>query len=791
MKWLRRILIGLGVLVLILVLVSVWMIRRPWPKVKGTETVAGLSAPVRIVRDEWGVPYIYADNETDLLFAQGYVHAQDRLWQMEFTRRIGNGTLSEILGELTLDIDKFMRTVGLRRVAAQDWEVLDAESRTLLEAYAAGVNAYMENNALPIEYTILSAEVVPWEPLDTLTIGKLMGWQLSGDYGLDMLRAQTVAKLGADQAVDIFAFAPEGVVVPSEVNNYQELELAQTLAPFSTLLNRPNLFAGSNSWVVSGEHTATGLPLLADDTHLGLGMPSIWYMNGLQGGQFNSIGFTLAGVPLVIAGHNHQIAWGPTNLSTDLQELFIERLDDPENPTQYEYMGEWRDLEIIEEIIIVNGSDPITLAVWKTHHGPIINEVEGWSELQPVALQWTDLEGSRLFHALVQMNLATDWDEFRDALSYWDAPKENFVYADVAGNIGLQSVGRVPLRVPGSTGVLPVPGWTGTYEWQGYIPFEEMPFLFNPPEGYIVAANSRSIPPDNSPHLIEYYGIATFRPDKIAAVLTNSDDLTLADFQALQGDIEALSAEMILPYLLSIEPENEAQEWVLQELQDWNLQYETDSVGASLYESWQWLVQINTLGDELGEDMLFIYQLYSLAGAPQFIDLLADPNNVLFDDITTETVETRDDILRRSLEDSLAWLEENHGEDREQWQWGQLHSMTFVHSPLGQTGIPLIDGLFNSSPIPAVGSDFTVNNAWYSANNRFAMEGGASQRLLVDLSNWENTLGILTTGQSEHLFHRHREDMIPLWQNLEYIVMPSTEERENLDTNTVLVLEPQ
>lgn len=791
MKWLRRILIGLGVLILILALVLVWMVRRPWPKVTGTESVAGLTAPVEIMRDEWGVPYIYADNELDLVFAQGYVHAQDRLWQMEFTRRIGKGTLSEILGEVTLDIDKFMRTVGLRRAAAQDWEVLDAESRALLEAYASGVNAYIQNNPLPIEYTILSAEAIPWEPLDTLTIGKLMGWQLSGDYGLDMLRAQTIAKLGDDRAVNIFAFAPEGVVVPPEVNGYQELELVQSVAPFSALLNRPNLYAGSNSWVVSGEHTATRFPLLADDTHLGLGMPSIWYMNGLEGGRFQSVGFTLAGVPLVIAGHNRQIAWGPTNLSTDLQELFIERLNDTNSPTQYEYMGEWRNLEIIEETIIVKGAEPITLSVWKTHHGPIINDVEGWSDLQPVALQWTDLEGSRLFHALVQMNLATNWDEFRNALSYWDAPKENFVYADAAGNIGSQSVGKVPLRVPGSTGVLPVPGWTGTYEWQGYIPFDEMPFLFNPPEGYIVAANSRSIPPDNSPHVIEYYGIATFRPDMIVSVLEGNDNLTLEDFQALQGDVKALSAEAILPYLLHIEPENELQARAIQELQDWDLQYETDRIGPSVYESWQWLIQTNTLEDELGEDMLFVYQLYSLAGAPQFIDLLANPDDPLFDDINTEVVETRDDIIRRSLEESLAWLQENHGEDPDEWEWGQLHSMTFVHSPLGQTGIPLVDNLFNSQPIPAIGSDFTVNNAWYSASDRFEMQGGTSQRLLVDLSDWENSLGVLTTGQSEHIFHPHREDMISLWQNLEYISLFSTEERKNTPTDTLLILEPQ
>jgi len=791
MKWLRRILVGLGVLILILALVLVWMVRRPWPKVEGTESVAGLTAPVEIMRDEWGVPYIYADNELDLVFAQGYVHAQDRLWQMEFTRRIGNGTLSEILGEVTLDIDKFMRTVGLRRAAALDWDVLDAESRALLEAYANGVNAYMQNNPLPIEYTILSAEAIPWEPLDTLTIGKLMGWQLSGDYGLDMLRAQTIAKLGDDRAVNIFAFTPEGVVVPPEVNGYQELEMVQSVAPFSALLNRPNLYAGSNSWVVSGEHTATGLPLLADDTHLGLGMPSIWYMNGLEGGRFRSVGFTLAGVPLVIAGHNRQIAWGPTNLSTDLQELFIERLNDTNNPTQYEYMGEWRDLEIIEETIIVKGAEPITLSVWKTHHGPIINDVEGWSDLQPVALQWTDLEGSRLFHALVQMNLATNWDEFRHALSYWDAPKENFVYADAAGNIGSQSVGKVPLRVPGSTGVLPVPGWTGTYEWQGYIPFDEMPFLFNPPEGYIVAANSRSIPPDNSPHVIEYYGIATFRPDMIVSVLEGNDNLTLEDFQALQGDVKALSAEAILPYLLGIEPENELQARAIQELQDWDLQYETDRIGASIYESWQWLIQTNTLEDELGEDMLFVYQLYSLAGVPQFIDLLANPDAPLFDDINTEVVETRDDIIRRSLEESLTWLQENHGEDPDEWEWGQLHSMTFVHSPLGQTGISLVDNLFNSQPIPAVGSDFTVNNAWYSASDRFEMQGGTSQRLLVDLSDWENSLGVLTTGQSEHIFHPHREDMISLWQNLEYIPLFSTEERKNTPTDTLLILEPQ
>jgi penicillin amidase len=798
MKRFGKFLVSTGVVLLVLVVivaaVGFWFVRRPWPEVRGNIEVPGLTTAVEVIRDEWGVPHIYAQNEHDLFFAQGYVHAQDRLWQMEFNRRIASGTLSAVLGDATLDTDRFMRTIGLRRAAEKDWALSDGETKDALQAYADGVNAFIEShlNRLPLEFTILGTEPEPWTPVDTLAWGKVMSYFLCGNYDSELLRARLIAGLGQEAAQEIMLPYPdEGpFIVPPEALNYswlREGEFARLdAAAFGVGL--PHTDWGSNNWVVHGSRTATGLPLLADDMHLGLDMPAIWYENGLHGGDFNSVGYSFPGVPMVIVGHNEQIAWAVTNLPSDVQDLYIEKLNDQVHPTQYEFEGEWKDLEVLYETIEVKGEAPVTIRVLSTQHGPIMNPVLGsLPSAAPLALKWTALEGTYLFQAVHDINLATSWDEFRQALSYWDAPSQNFIYADVEGNIGYQSPGKIPIRAKGHQGSVPVPGWTGEYEWQGFIPFDELPSTYNPPAGFIASANNKVVN-DDYPYRLTDDWSAPYRAQRIVDLLAADDSVTIEDMRNIHAQTYSLPAEALRPYLLAVVPADESDAQALDLFETWNLLNEADSVGASVFQVWYRFLVENTFRDELGDALMDRYRAYANTHMPLLIAWMDLPDSQWFDDLNTPEIENRDDIIRESLADATDWLSANYGQDTEQWQWGRLHTKTFVHNPLGQSGIGIIESLFNSETIPARGDGFTVDAAPYSYGTSFAMTGGVSQRYIADLSDFDNSRSIHTTGQSAHLFHPHREDFVPLWQRVEYHPMVFSRAQVEANAETTLTL---
>jgi penicillin amidase len=816
MKRLARILAGIGigllVIVVILAAVGIWFVRRPWPQVKGTLAVKGLEASAEVIRDQWGVPHIYAENEHDLFFAQGYVHAQDRLWQMEFNRRIGSGTLSAALGEATLDIDRFMRTLGLRRAAARDWTLADDATRAILQAYADGVNAYIASHRdrLPLEFVLLGVDPDPWTPVDTLLWGKVMAYSLSSSYGSELLRATMIAELGVEATQQLMPPYPgEGpFIVPPEVHSYAWLSGTSPQVAAGVRLNdldgirmsgianliRPNPSRGSNDWVVHGSRTSTGMPLLADDTHLSLDMPSIWYENGLHGGRFDVVGFSFPGVPMVIIGHNSRIAWGVTNLPADVQDLYIERLNSPDQPTQVEFQGEWRDLEIVQERIEVADGEPVVLDVLITQHGPIINDVVGsLQDAEPLALRWTALDSSFLFRAVVLLDLAGNWEDFRQALSFWDVPSQNFVYADVEGNIGYQTPGKIPIRPQGKSGLsagpVPVPGWTGEYEWQGYIPFDELPSVLNPATGFVATANNKVVP-DDYPYYLAYDWSAPYRAQRITDLLAADDSVTPEDIREIHAQTYSLPGELLRPYLLAAEPEGDLQARALELVDAWDLRCEAGSSGAAIFQTWYWFLVENTLRDELGDDLMDDYQGNPDRHVPVMIELMDQADSPWFDDVGTPAVETRDDIVRRSLADAVAWLSEGYGQDPAKWEWGELHAKTFVHQPLGQSGIGILEDLFNSKTVPARGDEFTVDAAWFSYDQPFAMTGGASQRFIADLSDLDNSQTIHTTGQSGQLFHRHREDFITPWQNVEYHPSPFSREAVEAYADTVLTLTP-
>ncbi len=550
----RRVLtIALIVLLALLIVVPLggWLyLRTSLPKTSGTVNVAGLDGRVEIVRDADGVPHIFATTSDDAYFALGYVHAQDRMWQMEFNRRIGAGRLSEMLGDATLGTDKFMRTLGVYRMAQSAYEALDPSTTAIVDAYAAGVNAWLgEGHTLPVEFTILGVTPEPWQPADSLAWAKLMAYDLGGNFDTELLRVRLLQTLGPERTAQLMPDYPQsGVTIlaanelaPATADSLLELDSFMQLN-----LQLGGIDVGSNNWVVAGSRTDTGLPLLANDPHLGSRIPSIWYLVELQGGPLHVTGATFPGLPGVATGHNDSIAWGVTNLGPDVQDLYMERVN-PENLNQYEVDGAWVDMVIVEELITVKGEDePVRWAARSTRHGPLLSDVSGGTT-SPVALRWPALDATdTTITAFANAGTATNWEEFTASLRDYVAPSQNFVYADKEGNIGYYAPGRIPVRAEGHDGMTPVPGWDSQYEWQGWIPFEEMPHAYNPAEGYIVTANNKAIPADY-PYFVSNEWAPPYRAQRITDMIlemsSGGQTLSLADMATIQGDQTSLQVQ--------------------------------------------------------------------------------------------------------------------------------------------------------------------------------------------------------------------------------------------------------
>ncbi len=814
------------VLALAVILGGIWLgvSRRAYPRTRGTVQVQGLTAPVEIYRDEYGVPHIYAQTPEDLFFAQGYVHAQDRFWQMEFWRRIGAGRLSEYFGEATLGTDLYLRTMGFYRIAEQEYAHTDPETRRILDAYAAGVNAYVQDRSpaqLGLEFTLLQLQGVevtiePWTPVNTLTWAHVMSQDLGGNYESELNRVELIREVGVARMLDLNPAYREDFpfIVPDEELDLQgsgsvtsfdglayfnglDTTLVGGFDPTQALALGRGEGIGSNNWVVSGELTSTGAPLLANDPHLGIQMPSIWYEVGLHCEPetdecpYNVRGYSFAGAPGVIIGHNDRIAWGVTNVNPDVQDLYIERLN-PDNINQYLVNGEWRDMEIVrEEIAVAGQDDPHVLLVRYTRHGPIITDLEDYAEFAGVnrgadgleitalSLRWTALQENQTFRAVVMLNQAQNYDQFREALQYWDSPSQNFIYADVSGNIAYQMPGIVPIRASGD-GSLPVPGWVDDYEWVGVIPYDELPRSFNPEKGYIATANQPVVSP-NYPYLISYQPDfdAGYRAQRIVNMIESDEDgITSEDMQAIQGDNLNLFALEVIPYLEDLTFEDTAVSAARDRLLRWDGQMHMDSPEAALY-GYVWVALIQeTFGDELPDN---------LPGSGDtamaiFHNLLTEPDSLWWDDITSEVREVRDDILARAMEQGYADGVERLGSNLDRWRWGDVHTATFANQTFGESGIGLIEGIFNRGPVAASGGSGQVNNTGWSLREPFAVTGVPSMRQVIDLSDLSNSVMIHTTGQSGHPGHRHYDDLIDLWRFIEY--HPTLWERADVEAHS-------
>jgi penicillin G amidase len=793
------------ILVTILGMTGYVYLRQSLAEVAGVIKLPGLRTSVEIIRDTDAIPHIYAQNKADAFFSLGYVHAQDRLWQMEFQRRLGQGRLSEFLGEMMVPADSFLRTVGIYRSALNDWKTYPRESREIIDAYVAGINAFLGTHSgsqLPPEFTFLGVKPELWSGPDVLMWSKMLAWNLSGNFGMELLRTDIIQAVGAERARQLLPDYSEGgpdiVLDQSGVGNHQAIMTAakevRTLMGVATL-NSSGI--GSNSWVVDGTKSVTGKPILANDPHLGTSIPSIWYLAHISAQDLDVIGATIPGLPAVVIGRNQSIAWGLTNLMADAQDLFRERLDP--SGSLAEFKGQMEPMQLITETIKVKGQPDIQHLVRLTRHGPLISDAINAAEaklpdeqhltpLQPLALQWAGLDQQdTTIEALLLVNQARNWDQFLEALQLYDTPPQSFVYADMEGNIGYHAAGRIPIRRETGDGLLPKEGWSGTYEWPGWIPFDDLPHAFNPPDHLVVTANNRPVP-DSYPFYLGGDWVPPYRAQRITDLLESKVKVSLDDQVPIQGDTTSLLARELLPELLpQLNPQDADQRQALDRLTSWDGKVQGDSAAAAIFEAWYQKLPHAIIGDELGADLALHYE-ENFSFASRFLaQILKERTSVWCDDVTTPGQETCNIIMNRTFQETLAELKVRLGKDMGSWRWDKLHVVVFPHQPFHN--VALVNRFF-SRWAPTSGDESTVNVGSFSFDDRFEQHSAAVYRQVIDLSNLNESYFIQTSGQSGHFLSSHYDDYFKDWQAMRYRKMRLMKADVENNRASTLRLEP-
>jgi penicillin amidase len=769
-----------------------WISRKRLPQIEGKINLPGLISPVEVLRDRWGVPHIYAANTHDLFFAQGFVHAQDRLFQMEMNRRVARGKLSELFGELALDTDRTARTFGFNRLGSIDWMNTDGDLRDIVLAYTQGVNAYLEypGKKLPVEFTLLRHQPEAWTPEDTTAFTRVMIWQLSHAWYGEVIRAQLAEKAGEVHAAELNIQYPvdNPLTLPLgiEYNRLNNPELLRKVGgPF---LSQGK---GSNSWVVCAERSTTGTAVLCNDMHLQVTAPALWYEAHLVAPGINVTGVSLPGVPMILVGHNDKIAWGMTLAFTDCEDLFIEKFD-PQNPRRYQFGDTWEEAQVVPEAITVKGRAEAHIEnVVITHHGPVISDVIGMSE-QRVAVNSMALRPCLAFEGWLGLNRATNWDDFVEALHCIEAPQLNVSYADTEGNIGYWVTGKVPIRLKGQ-GDVPAPGWTGEYEWTGEVPFEEMPHAFNPEQGYIVTCNHKIVP-DDYPYFLGDVWMNGYRARRIADYIESKAQLSIEDHQALHVDFTCLPGKEFAAQVESLKSDDADVLLAQKLLKAWDGSLEANSTGGAVYEVARLHLTRNILEPALGKELTSRYMGQGfhplLLPTHEFyghdtvavLRLLSNPQAWWL-----EQAGGRDAVLEKSLKQAVAWLKDNLGADPAGWQWGKLHRVSFAH-PLALQK-PL-DEVFNRGPFPIGGDTDTPCQTAFFAHDPYDNKAWApSFRQVVDMGDLSRSMAIFPPGQSGILGSPHYDDLIQPWLNGEYHLQLWTRQQVESQVEGKLVLE--
>jgi len=757
-----------GVLILLLVIAGggFFLLRTSLPATAGRITVAGLHGEVTIARDADGVPTITAKDDADLAFALGYVHAQERLFQMELQRRYGAGRLAEILGERALAIDKQMRVLGLHRAAQAAFTKLSPEVQRAIEAYGAGVNAYLATRGtlLPPEFLLLRFSPEPWQPADTLVWGKLMDFQLGGNYRGELLRARLARTVSADDMKFLYPDYP----------NDAPRTLAE-LSPFYRQLSLDQLYAmlpkamgphyASNNWVVDGAHSVSGKPLLANDPHLAFNAPGQWYLARLKTPQHEIVGATAPGAPLVIVGHNEKIAWGFTTMTADIEDLFIEKLD-PADPNRYMVGDASVPLRTRQETISVRDGPPVTVAVRATRHGPVVSDTlaPGTSDDGYVlALQTTFLDDDdRSAQAIWDIDRAGDWSGFREALKNLAGPPQNIVYADTGGTIGFIGAGRIPVRKSGD-GWLPVPGWNGQYDWQGYIPFDELPQATNPPSGHFVSANNKIVP-DSYPYFISRDWDYPYRVQRIEELLAATPRQSPEASAAIQADTLSIVARQLVPLMTRIVPSGDMAREAVERLRGWDFRMDADKVEPLLFTAWLRAFARSVLFARLGDAAADYWDL-----KPEVMQavLTTRPDWCANPQKPDETCETR---LSKALDTALDGLRRAYGDEMARWQWGRAHIAHFPSAVLER--VPVLQDWLRVA-IPTPGGNDTVNRGSSDIRsdvNPYEQRFGAGLRIITDLAAPLEARMMIAPGQSGNPLSAHYAELLPRWRAFDWLI---------------------
>lgn len=801
---LSRVLVFIVAPLVVLVGGAFWHLRMSLPQRQG-EVAAGVSAAVTLQRDAFGVPRIVARSDRDAFYAMGFVHAQDRLWQLEVQRRIAAGRLSEIFGKDSIPQDVWFRTLGLRESAHSAWSTLSPQAQASLQAYADGINGWLATKpVLPPEFAVFGIRPEPWTVFDSLAWAKMFALDLGGNFQREIDRLMVARNTNARTLQALFPQYHAGaapLVAQVDAKALEPLgELAQFQKTLESRLQIGGRFVGSNAWVVSGKLSANGAALLANDPHLALQIPSLWYMASIKGDSLDVAGATLVGLPVVVFGRNQAIAWGGTNLMADVQDLYLEQTR-PEDSTQYAVNDGWAAFDTREEFIKVkqdfpaglrNPLRPLRIVVRQSRHGPIVSDMFKVLE-QPAALRWTALDADdSSYEAFFRLNFAHDWDSFQQALSHQVAPAMNFVYADRGGNIGYLAAGRIPTRRSGD-GLLPVPGWTDRYDWNGSIPFAALPRSYNPESGFLVSANNKPVA-DGYPYLIGSDFATPTRADRIADLLREARDagkpLDLAAMQRIQGDSQSEPARRLLVRLLQHEPSSDRQRLAYTYLKAWQGDMRGDSQAASIFNAWTRHLKRQLLANDLGGDWNKSDEGQYTKAVVDSLDL--DSLGRMLDDEQGQWCAARDavspepvcdDVLNVSLNRALRELLKIDGDESMQdWSWSGLHQTQYRHTPFSD--ISVLRDVFQRR-IGNGGSPDSVNVANFSLDKSgYVQDFGAGFRQLIALApDAVEHLYMNSTGQSGNVMSKHYDDMVEPFRNVEYAAM---REGEGKDTVTLV-----
>ncbi|QKW07145.1 penicillin acylase family protein [Streptomyces sp. NA04227] len=870
-------------------------VRASLPQTKGSIRLDGLSGPVDVRRDGQGVPHIYANSDEDLFMAQGFVQAQDRFWEMDVRRHTTSGRLSEMFGKSQVDTDEFLRTLGWDRVAKKEYDTkLSPATKSYLKAYTKGVNAYLEDKSgkeLSLEYAALgfANDYSPgkWSPVDSVAWLKAMAWDLRANMQDEIDRSLMTSRLGSQQIKDLYppypydehkpiveeggydeatkTYDPKGGVKSADAAEGAESgtglaggteapglgtqlsKLSEVLDAVPSSLGPNGNGIGSNSWVVGGSHTITGKPLLANDPHLAPSLPSVWYQMGLhcrsvsEKCQYDVSGYTFAGTPGVIIGHNDKISWGMTNLGADVTDLYLEKFSDE----GYTYDGKVRPFARREEIIKVADGTDRKITVRETEHGPLISDrndelrevgrkagvdasAPDRGEGYGVALKWTALTPGRTMDAVFSLNKAGNWQEFRKAAESFEVPSQNLIYADTEGNIGYQAPGRIPVRGKGD-GSLPAPGWDREYDWTDYLDQDELPYEYNPKRGYIVTANQAVVDPDKYPHLLTKdwgYGTRSQRiNDLIEQKTKNGGKISTEDMRLMQTDNSSEIAKLLTPMLLKIDISDPYVREAQKLLEGWDYTQDPDSAAAAYFNGvWRHILQL-AFGDKLPKELRVEDECLSVEptdntqpadegrkvrecgerepdsaqpdGGDRWMEvvrrIVEDEKNDWWQSPKTRTekaTDTRDELFRRAMTDARWDLTAKLGKDVDTWSWGRLHRLTLKNQTLGTEGPGFVQFLLNRGPWDLGGGEAAVNATGWNAAGGYGVVWVPSMRMVVNLDDLDKSKWVNLTGASGHAYSDHYTDQTDKWAKGELYTWAFSEEAVKKATEDTLVLRP-